>query len=61
MIRKYKKELRVQRAVKNENKNYGWDDSHDRNLCCIAHGKIKILNMVIKDLNANKDLDLVSL
>ncbi len=54
MIKKYKKELREQRAIRKENEGYGktgWGkDRADQNQYMIAHGKIKMLNMIIKDL-----------
>ncbi len=55
MIKKYKKELREQRAIRKENEKYYMSTGYggyigDRNQYMIAHGKIKMLNMIIKDL-----------
>ena len=56
MIKKYKKELREQRATRRENQNYYLEKhsearmGYSRNQYMIAHGKIKILNMIINDL-----------
>tara|TARA_R110000787_G_scaffold83659_5_gene179878 strand:+ start:186 stop:368 length:183 start_codon:yes stop_codon:yes gene_type:complete len=57
MIKKYKKELREQREIRRENqKSYLGKHSsearmgYSRNQYMIAHGKIKILNMIINDL-----------
>ena len=62
MIKKYKKELREQRAKRKENEKYYIRKHSDistsgfggyigcRNQYMIAHGKIKMLNMIIKDL-----------
>tara|TARA_R110000868_G_scaffold3989_4_gene24351 strand:+ start:8127 stop:8324 length:198 start_codon:yes stop_codon:yes gene_type:complete len=63
MIKKYKKELREQRATKRENQKFYLRKYSDasttglggymgcRNQYMIAHGKIKMLNMIIKDLS----------
>ena len=53
MIKKYKKELREQRAIRKENEGYGRKSEplwKNQNQYMIAHGKIKMLNMIIKDL-----------
>jgi len=64
MIKKYKKKLREQRAIRKANENF-YLRKHSkisttglggymgcRNQYMIAHGKIKMLNMIIKDLLA---------
>lgn len=53
MIKKYRKELKEQRAIRKENEGYGRKSEplwKSQNQYMIAHGKIKMLNMIIKDL-----------
>tara|TARA_R110001606_G_scaffold397675_1_gene574890 strand:+ start:694 stop:927 length:234 start_codon:yes stop_codon:yes gene_type:complete len=53
MMKKYRKELREQRAIRKENEGYGRKSEplwKNQNQYMIAHGKIKMLNMIIKDL-----------
>jgi hypothetical protein len=46
LIEKYKKEVRKERKARREYEKMKWRNQH-----MISHGKIKILNMVIKDLS----------
>tara|TARA_R110000751_G_scaffold132669_2_gene235183 strand:+ start:94 stop:309 length:216 start_codon:yes stop_codon:yes gene_type:complete len=50
LIKKYKKELRKERAVRKCAKDWAKYPER-RNEYMIAHGKTKILNMIIKDLS----------
>jgi hypothetical protein len=71
MIKKYKKELREQRAIRKANEGYytemkesmirktGVGGYGDRNQYMIAHGKIKILNMIIKDYDRATDKNIL--
>ena len=57
MIAKYKKLLKENRAEKKWASD--WDikpDSYKRNAYMVSHGKIKILNQIIKDLNLKKNI-----
>lgn len=53
MIKKYRKELKEQRAIRKENEGYGRKSEplwKSQNQYMIAQGKIKMLNMITKDL-----------